>query len=379
MPIVAMCPYCRAGGVRAPESAVGQSATCPSCKSNFTVVPSDDPAAKAAAAVPPPPAPLWKTEHAPDKPRPAVEETREHSSPVDVTEPSPVLPAERPDPAARPVVPPDPLPAEAVGPGFAFALGAVTLFGVGMLAAQFVPFGRAIGVGVCGLGFVGGVLCLGAEGRARLVAAAAAVLNLAAVLLLLFAPEFLGLAPWFGGEPDDEPGLTGPVAVALKTGVVMPAGEWVKADQAAWQAGEVRIAVRSAAVGPAELVGPAGAKRRTREPYLVLTLAVANVGVERRVELSGWMTGAADQIALTDPSGRRLKPRAFDPGWGLADPPPAAGAGLGPGTAVTVRFAFDPPGKAEYLRLELPGGAVGREEAARFRLPGPFGVPAGKR
>ncbi|MBX9626299.1 MAG: hypothetical protein K2X82_21045, partial [Gemmataceae bacterium] len=87
MPIVALCPYCRAGGVRAPESAVGSSATCPNCKSNFTVIPTDDPVKEVAQPA------------RPQAPRPAVDETREHSSPVDVTEPSPVLPADAPAPA----------------------------------------------------------------------------------------------------------------------------------------------------------------------------------------------------------------------------------------------------------------------------------------
>ncbi|MBX9624381.1 MAG: hypothetical protein K2X82_11285, partial [Gemmataceae bacterium] len=255
----------------------------------------------------------------------------------------------------------------------AAALGAATLFGVGMAVAQLVPFGRAVGLGLCGLGFVGGVLALGAEGRARLVAAGAAVLNLAAAVLLAFAPEFLGLNPWWGGGADEEPGLTGPVAIARATGVAMPVGERVDADRAVWRAGNARITVLSAAVGPADLVGPGGAKRRTREPYLVLTVQVRNDGREGRVELAGWATGAADQVVLTDTSGRRLKPRAADPGWAPADPPAAPGTGLGPGSELTVQLLFEPPGKADSLRLDLPGAAVGREETARFRLP----VPAG--
>lgn len=386
MPIVALCPYCRAGGVRAPESAVGQSVTCPSCKSNFTVVPSDDPAAQAAraAAPSPPPPPLWSVERAPDKParpappRPAVDETREHSSPVDVTEPSPVLPGERRAPAPAPTYTPSE-PGEPLDTGLAFALGGATLFGVGMAVAQFVPFGRAIGLVLCGVGAVGGVLSLGAEGRARLVGAGAAAVNLVAVLLLAFAPEFLGLAPWFGGDADDvEPEPTGPVAVSLKTGVAMPVGEAVKAEQAAWRAHGIRVDVRST-VGPVELVGPDGAKKRSREPVLLVAVRVTNEGVAGRAELSGWLTGATDQVTLTDPAGRRLKPKAFDPGWVPADRPAVAGSGLGPGTAYTVGLAFEPPAaRADSLRLELPGAAAGLAETITFRLPGPFGPPAKK-
>ena len=207
--IVAMCPYCRAGGVKAPDTAVGRSATCPSCKSNFTVVPSGDAAGQPQrppdggsrwGPAPAPPKPAWSIERAPDKPArtsPAVDETQDHGSPVAVTEPSPVLPAERPE-STEPPTRTFALPEVPFDTGYAFALGAATLFGAGMAAAQFLPYGRAVGLGLCGLGAVGGLLSLGAEGRARLVAAGAAGVNLVAVLLLAFAPGFLGSGPTVG-------------------------------------------------------------------------------------------------------------------------------------------------------------------------------------
>lgn len=370
MPIVAICPYCRAGGVRAPDAAVGSSATCPTCRSSFTVVPSDQPVTVAPKPAPPPPAAMHSAR--PDAPpaRPPTAETREHSSPIDRTEPSPVLP---PEPARRAAVDE---PAEPMDAGYALALAGASLFGVGMTAAQLLPYGRAVGLFACVLGGVAGVLSLGAEGRARLVGAAGAGLNGVAVLLLLFSPLWLGLPAW---DADDaaEPEPTGPAAVAHKTGVVMPVGEWVKAEQAAWKAHDIRLTVRSWGVGPADLVGPDGAKRRTQQPVLLLVVQVANAGVQKRAELSGWLTGAADQVGLTDPSGKRLRPKAFDPGWGPAHGPLPAGAGLGPGSEVTVAFAFEPPAaRAEYLRLELPMAAAGLAETATFRLPGPFGPPA---
>src|SRR4051794_39902147 len=42
MPIIAVCPYCHEGKVRAPERAIGLSATCPRCMSCFTLVASDE-------------------------------------------------------------------------------------------------------------------------------------------------------------------------------------------------------------------------------------------------------------------------------------------------------------------------------------------------
>lgn len=379
MTIVAMCPYCRAGGVRAPASAVGQSATCPSCKSNFTVVPSDDPAAKAAAvpAAPPPP-PLWKVEAAPPKAtpaRPVVDETREHGSPVDVTEPSPVLPAEQAEPAARPPVPSFTLPENPLDAGATLALVAVILFGVGMGLAQLVPFGRAIGAGLCGLGLVGGVLSLGAEGRGRLIAAAAALLNLVAVLLLLLAPTWLALDPWRADEPDAPP--AGPRAVAFRPdGAAELPGGWIDSRAGGWAGGDFRVSVRSAYAGPLDVTGADGKKRATKDRYLRVHLRVRNAGHDRRLDLSGWAAG--DDPAgprLTDPAGKVYKPKAVEAGAAVAGFTRVPS--LTPGNAADVLLLFEAPpaGKRapiEHLRLELPGGPVGSPDPVRFQLPGPF-------
>lgn len=89
--IVAICPYCRAGGVRAPQASVGASATCPKCKSSFTVMPSDG-------------LPGWAKEPQPAKVSGAHTPVAEPPKPTDetkpvaamgmadVTEPSPILP-----------------------------------------------------------------------------------------------------------------------------------------------------------------------------------------------------------------------------------------------------------------------------------------------
>ena len=42
VPIIAVCPYCQIGRVRAPERAVGATANCPRCHSSFTVVDSGE-------------------------------------------------------------------------------------------------------------------------------------------------------------------------------------------------------------------------------------------------------------------------------------------------------------------------------------------------
>lgn len=373
-----MCPYCRVGGVKAPDRAVGWSATCPNCKSSFTIVATETvPASRPGAPPPPPPTR--------EPARPPVEETRPHALADDVTEPSPVLKPEPPEPrpaaapqAAAAVSAPDAAEMAGDRTAFVIALVALTLFGVGVLASQF-PFGRVIGLALCGVGAVGGAVCLGAEGRARLVAVAAAVLNLVAVALLLFAPSWLGLDAWRGAPDAGEPKQV--LALGHGTNTVAPA-DWVDGSRASWGYGDIRVTLVSAVIAPVELTGPNGATRTTKEQYLQLLLRIANTGVERRVELSGWAAGRAEGLRLTDPAGKALKVKTFDPGW---EPPskPKPG-GLFPGKNAEVLFVFEPPPpppnlprknetapRVEFLRLELAGSGVGLEEQpVRFHIPG---------
>ena len=88
--IVAVCPYCRAGGVKAPASAVGSSANCPRCGSSFTVMPSEG-------------VPGWATKSPSGTvAAPPAAETQPSAALPDVTEPSPVVPAEPPpEPKAK--------------------------------------------------------------------------------------------------------------------------------------------------------------------------------------------------------------------------------------------------------------------------------------
>lgn len=372
MPIVAICPYCRAGGVRAPDSAVGSSATCPTCRSSFTVVPSDQP-----VAAPPKPAqsPAMHSVR-PDAPpvrRPALPptaETLEHSSPIDRTEPSPVLP---PEPSGHGA---DVEPREPIDAGYALALVGVTLFGVGMTAAQLAPFGRVIGLFACVLGGAAGVLSLGAEGRARLVGAVGAGLNAVAVLLLGLLPGWLALPEWRAAE-EDEP--TGPRVVSFRPKEVsaeLPDG-WIDSRAGGWAGGDFRVSVRSAYAGPLDLVGPDGAKRQARDRYLRIHVRVKNGGFKGPLDLTGWAAGAdPDGPRLTDPAGKVYKAKRVDGGWEPAgfERKPAA---ISPGNAADVLLLFEPPplGKRaniDYLRLELPGGPVGSPDPIKFRVPGPF-------
>jgi hypothetical protein len=359
MPIVATCPYCRAGGVRAPDKAAGLSATCPNCKSSYTIIPDVG-------------LPGW-AKPAPPSPPPPVDETRPHAAAPDVTEPSPVL-TSKPAPvpkAAR--TSPAPEPERSAAEGMVLALLAVTVFGLAVVSSLF-PYGRFIAPGLGLIGLVIGLIGLTGEGRAQLVAAAGALLNAIAIGLVFLAPGLLGLDSWRKPTPD---GPKTPHALGHGTGAAAPA-EWVNATNASWTEADVRITVRSAVVAPVELVGPGGTARTTKEHYLQILVRLTNDGVERRVDLTGWAVGG-DGADLTDPAGKPLKRKRFEPGWDprVAERP----AGLFPGKSADVLIVYEPlPAllpkskevRPEFLRLQLSGTAVGVPDPAKFHIPGTF-------
>ncbi|MBY0512888.1 MAG: hypothetical protein K2P78_03135 [Gemmataceae bacterium] len=365
MPIVATCPYCRAGGVRAPDKCAGMSANCPKCKSSFTIIPDEG-------------LPGWA------KPQ-AAAETQAHALVPDVTEPSPVLPAKeppRPAPAAAPAVvrtvrveQEEPTAAPS---GMVTALLALTVFGLAVAASQF-PFGRFIAPGLALVGLAIGLVGLAGEGKAQLVAAAGSALNVLAIGLVFLAPGWLGLDSWRGATPE---GPKVPQAVGHGTGTATPT-EWVNATNSSWAEGDMRVTVRSITVAPVELVGPGGAAKTPKEPVLQIVLRLANEGVERRVELTGWAAGG-DGAELADPAGKPVKRKRFEPGWEPRGPEKPAG--LFPGKYTDVLLVFEPPPallpkskepRPEYLRLQLPGAAVGVPDPAKFQIPGTF-VLSGK-
>ncbi len=365
--IIAICPYCRAGGVRATSYAVGASATCPKCKSNFTLMPEDDPPdwAKCSAeasfsSVPPV-----------EKPKlPTVAETLPTAAALsDVTEPSPVLPAKlKPKPAPA-TAPSFDLPAPA-DMGLVFALLAFILVGPAVLASQ-LPYGRIIALVLAAGGLVGGLLCLGAEGKARVAGLGAAALHFLGIVVLLFLPSWLGHYPSSSdGKPEE---LKGPHAVDLNSGAPAPISpaDWLNAGTVSWQSGNVRVTVR-AAVGPLELSGPKGAKRTTKEPYLRLAVRVRNTGFENELPLSGWAAGqGADGVRVLDANDRPLKIAAFESAWAPERGKPTTGTLPGHTSEVVLVFA-PPPAKSEFVRVQLSGAAVGAPDEIRFRA----GFPA---
>jgi hypothetical protein len=324
---VAMCPYCRAGGVRAPQSAVGASATCPRCKSNFTVVPSDEP--------PAPPTP----ETAETRPAPAL------------TEPSPVLPASAvPPPAPGPTEPPAPVSGEPVPLCAVFAF---VLVGPAALATQ-VPYGRGVALAACAAGAALACAGFGAGGRAVLWGTGAVLGHIALALALLFSPALFGLTPWRDGPPPEQP--PGPWAVDTEAGTVRPATDPLDAPREAFVYGDVQVTA-GATLGP--LDAQPGAPRGPA--HLIVRVRVQNFGESER-PLADWATGrGARGVSATDANGKPLK---------SADRPlenPTAFDRFPPGGAAELRFAFVPP-KSGAVVLKLSGAAVGAPGDVTFRF-----------
>lgn len=371
--IVAICPYCRAGGVRASQASVGASATCPKCKSSFTVMPSEG-------------LPGWAKElesasssrrTAPDS-APPTDETKPVAAMgmADVTEPSPILTAEervRFKPSPQTDLSPA-SEAEAVGTaeptdmGLVVALIALSFVGIAVLVSQ-VSYGRFAAVGLAAVGLIGGLASVSAEGRTKLVGVFAVVMNLFVLVMVLLLPSWLNLEPWRGPGGNDVP--AGPSVMEHRTGLqkAIAPTEWIDASHSSWEFGDVRVTVRSAFVGPVQLRGPKDAKRTTKDQYFQLLMRVANTGVERQLDLSGWAAGhGLDSVRVSDSTGKLLKPAAFDDGWVPDRGKPTEK--VFPGKSSDVRLIFAVPAdKLESLRVQLPAACVGMPgEEIKFRI-----------
>jgi hypothetical protein len=361
MAILAVCPYCHEGKVRAPDSAVGLSADCPRCHNAFTLVPSTGrlkESPRPSVSVPQPP-PVAVT--APD----SWDETvagEEMTVPIHTPAPppEPTLPLETtPVIADSPARPPE--------PALVLALVAVTLGGIGLLLSQ-VPHGRFGTVAMAVLGLLLGLGCLCFAQRRRAVPGIAALLNAAVLLVVIALPNWLGLEPWWRPAlPDDSKIVK---AVELGDTGSRPA-EWVDISTSSWQLGDVRISVPAVRLGPVELTGANNRKKTTKENYLQIWVRVKNIGVARKLEYRGWSVTGSPGVAiplLTDSAGKVLAAKVFDAGWEPAGRPQTTA--LFPGKSALQLLIFEAPSPSvDSFHLELPGTAFGSSETVRLLMP----------
>ncbi len=374
--IVAVCPYCRQGGVRAPKTAIGDSVTCPKCKSNFTVVPTDGPLPEMEAE--PPRGTDNRSDHG------ETTETRPITGWTEdgVTAESQPAWAAAPSPASCAAIAPTsstttPSDEEApTAPDLATVLALVAAIGIGLavIATQF-PIGRWIGGGIAAVCLVLGLLTLGAEGRVRLWGGLAAAGHALLLLLIVFLPSWLNIEPIAASSGLPDVPVRYDHATAQRH--ILATEEWIPAGQASWEYRGLRVTVSQATVGPLELRGPKDGRSWTKESYLQLQLTVGHVGMEDRKRLTQWAAGQAEGIRLRDAAGRELSPArlTLPAGWTWDRGQPLEH--LLPDQSSRVRLVLEPPGsKSGPLQLELSGAALGfAEQVLRFRVePRPAGV-----
>lgn len=353
MPFITICPYCRAGGIRVPDHAVGAVATCPKCQSCFTVAPTEDLPhwARGGAAgptphadpSPSPPAVTPPLKHPPHDPTP------ERIEPVSVLAPPPPGGF-----AASPAL----TPGEA-GLPLAAGLVAAVLFVSAVLVAEFGQ--RRILAGVLGVAGVcvgvSGALSRSSDTRSRATGAVAAVANVAAVAAVVVAPGWVGLRP---SLPPRTVAPVGPRAVPHDGGPPVPA-EWVDASQAGWEYRGIRVVVEKASLGPVEAARFAGPKGGSRDHRLVVWIRVGNLGPEE-FEFRGWT--ASPDLRLTDEAGQPVPVREVTA-------PTGARLALRADASQTV-VIDPPPRRGGALRLELSGGVVSSPEPVRLVIPWAF-------
>jgi hypothetical protein len=231
------------------------------------------------------------------------------------------------------------------------------------------PF--ALGLSALVLGITGILVRVPNESRAILPAAGALV-SLLAVIIANYMPYWAGMRPVW--NPRRAKNLNSDAVIALSgKGGLRRAGKgetiWADASKDALIRGDVRLRVRSAVLGPAEFetgVGP----RPPRDRCLVIGLRITNAGIARKVGYTTWGDPAwsQDRPVLRDNHGKSFAENTFPPGWVVRGH--TTKVALGPGKSIDDVLVFEPPSEEfDYLRLELPGAAVGVEGRLRVEIP----------
>lgn len=368
MTILAVCPYCKTGKVRAPRDAVGASATCPRCFNSFTVVDAatlrGTPAKKKSRT---PPAEVLVANKLVDP-----VETTELEEP-EAPEPEVKLP-----PILTPLPPPPKHRERDPESAFVMAMVAFVLAGVGF-AVTYLPYGRLIALVPTLAGIVFAFFGLVVADKRRLWPFLALGLHLFIIVMVAAFPSWIGLGQWVPArtQVSDGPRL---VPFDGKAGYEVDEA-WLDAAKGGWQRGDVRVTVTSTWVNKVAAVGPKKVQTMTKEPYLVINLHVRNFGGGRVIEYRSWTNDAPPEQAgarLVDSTGKELKRAQLEEGWQLRDRP-ALAAQLFPSQGIDDQLVFEAPEKgAGYVRLELPAWAFGESgEPVRFQIAlGPPSMPA---
>jgi hypothetical protein len=368
MSFVAECQFCHLLLRGVPDHCLGISFECPRCRNCFTLAPTTNPLAQIVRPTergpkPPlvsPPISVGERQAKPtlrDERTHRGDSVRESPLPERVVEKA-LVPTEQG--LARPNAPPD-YPSLA-----SFMLGCFAFFAAAILHAG--PITLTLGLAGLASGAFGLLFSSAKQGRPLLPASGLAV-SLAAVLVAVVLPGWLGLSPLWG-EPI--PAVRGGPAVLSLSGKDVfhrPAeGEvlHVDASRDALHYEDVRLRVRSAVVGLADFE-PVPGKLPPRERCLVLGLRITNAGIARRLRYNGW-GGTDEELVLRDGHGKTYRVKVFPPGWVVKGR--ARVASIPPGRFLDEVVAFEaPPATVDSLSLELPGAPVGVRGKLKMEIP----------
>ena len=130
---------------------------------------------------------------------------------------------------------------------------------------------------------------------------------------------------------------------------------------------DIRVEIVSAVLRPVELTDAKG-KRISKHKYLTLTLRLNNLGNPRAMGYTSWGQSEATMPILKDNQNLTYQLQTF--GHGIEIPGRISRATLAPGKPIEDLLVYPPPADhAQWLRLELPGTAIGVSGTVRFEIP----------
>lgn len=367
MTILAVCPYCKTGKIRAPRSALGMSATCPRCSNCFTIADTEEIKPNAAkkpvvGRFAPTEAAAPASEAVTTQPRPPSPTSADDEWNID---PSESLVAARSESAAA-----DFRDARPGSAGLAVALVALLIAGLAFGSTQIPVAGRIAAAVLGAIGLAFGLLALvTCDGRWRLPAAGSA-LNALCLLLVLLLPDWVNLGPWWPETIEDDSHLV--KTVPFKGGgATIIDGEWVDASKGAWQQNDVRVTISGVRAGRTEIVGAKGQREWSKDRLLVIGVRIANVGVVRPVQYRSWHEPPPPEglaLRVTMPDGTALVPAKPPAGYGF--PNRIKSADLFPTKSADDVLIFElPKTDVEYIRIELPGWGIEAKDPVKIHVP----------
>ncbi len=106
----------------------------------------------------------------------------------------------------------------------------------------------------------------------------------------------------------------------------------------------------------------------TNGSRLVITVEVKNPDTKEKMAFSPWnRDGGVSGVTLTDDQGKTYSSKPIDAASILGKPTPFS---IEPSKTAEDVLAFEVPGgNVEFLQLDLPGGAFGKEATAGFKIP----------